>query len=61
MEYIKPQLTIKKFYMESFLADEDVVSATDSSDSDGDLEHGGYGTGAFDSNTSGGFEGWLNV
>lgn len=60
MEYIKPEITFKKFYTESFLADEDVISST-SSDSEGDLEHGGYGTGAFDSNAFGGFGGWLNL
>ncbi len=60
MEYIKPEIQFKKFYTESFLAEEDLLSATDSSN-EGDLEHGGYGTGAFDSNTSGGVNGWFNL
>lgn len=60
MEYTKPEIKFKKFYTESFLAEEDIVSATDSS-SEGDLEHGGYGTGAFDSNATSGFGGWLNL
>ncbi len=60
MEYIKPEINFKKFYTESFLADEDVISATDS-DAEGDLEHGGYGTGAFDTTTGGGLNGWFNL
>ena len=61
MEYIKPEIYFKKFYTESFLADEDVLSG--SSDDESDLEHDFTGNGddffGFDASTGNG--GWLNL
>ncbi len=60
MEYIKPEIKFKKFYTESFLA-EDILSG--SSDSDGDLEHDftGNGDSFFGFDSSSGNDGWFNL
>lgn len=61
MEYIKPEIKFKKFYTESFLADEDILSGT--SDDEADIEHDFTGNGkdffGFDSSSGG--EGWFNL
>ena len=61
MEYIKPEIKFKKFYTETFLADEDILSG--SSDSEGDLEHDftGNGDDFFGFNSSSGNDGWFNL
>ncbi|MBQ8783202.1 MAG: hypothetical protein IJZ57_05475 [Clostridia bacterium] len=61
MEYIKPEIKFKKFYTESFLADEDIISGT--ADSEGDLEHEFTGTGDdfFGFDASSGVEAWFNL
>lgn len=61
MEYIKPEIKFKKFYTESFLADEDILSGT--SDSEGDLEHDFTGNGSdfFGFDSSSGNSGWFNL
>ncbi|MBQ8228631.1 MAG: hypothetical protein IJZ88_06420 [Clostridia bacterium] len=61
MEYIKPEIKFKKFYTESFLADEDILSGT--ADSEGDLEHDFTGNGSdfFGFDSSSGGDGWFNL
>lgn len=61
MEYIKPEIKFKKFYTDTFLADEDILSG--SSDSEGDLEHDftGNGDDFFGFNSSSGNDGWFNL